>query len=243
MPEDLCPDDPDKTEPGDCGCGFSEFDSDEDGVKDCNDNAPYSPNADQADGDNDGSGDAGEKGPDNNNDQYDGNKDFTADLLQKNVASLFAQYANDYVTLSTGAECTLSNVVNIPEDEFDNLPAGINFPFGLFEFGVLDCLSNLGPGSAVTVTLHLPEGIKLPVDTYYKFGPTPDNPEYHWYEFLYDGETGVEFLEDSVVIYLVDGARGDDDLMVNGIILDLGGPASKDDGGSSGCFIKTLFAD
>jgi hypothetical protein len=33
--EDLCPEDPAKTEPGDCGCGVADDDSDGDGVADC----------------------------------------------------------------------------------------------------------------------------------------------------------------------------------------------------------------
>ncbi len=34
---DLCPNDPYKTEPGDCGCGVSDTDTDGDGIPDCND--------------------------------------------------------------------------------------------------------------------------------------------------------------------------------------------------------------
>ncbi len=38
--QDGCPDDADKTEPGQCGCGESDADSDQDGVADCNDECP-----------------------------------------------------------------------------------------------------------------------------------------------------------------------------------------------------------
>jgi len=41
-PVDLCPDDPDKTEPGICGCGVADLDSDGDGVPDCVDQCPDS---------------------------------------------------------------------------------------------------------------------------------------------------------------------------------------------------------
>jgi len=40
---DLCPMDPDKTEPGICGCGVSDVDSDGDGVADCIDGCPNDP--------------------------------------------------------------------------------------------------------------------------------------------------------------------------------------------------------
>jgi subtilisin family serine protease len=41
---DGCPDDPNKTEPGSCGCGIPETDSDGDGTLDCNDGCPNDPN-------------------------------------------------------------------------------------------------------------------------------------------------------------------------------------------------------
>lgn len=42
---DLCPDDPDKDDPGICGCGVPDFDSDGDGVADCLDECPDDPGA------------------------------------------------------------------------------------------------------------------------------------------------------------------------------------------------------
>jgi hypothetical protein len=38
---DACPDDPDKTEPGECGCGEPDSDSDGDGALDCEDGCPF----------------------------------------------------------------------------------------------------------------------------------------------------------------------------------------------------------
>ena len=40
---DGCPDDPDKTDPGICGCGVADTDSDGDGTADCNDGCPDDP--------------------------------------------------------------------------------------------------------------------------------------------------------------------------------------------------------
>jgi hypothetical protein len=42
-PVDGCPYDPDKTDPGICGCGVSDADSDTDGTPDCNDGCPNDP--------------------------------------------------------------------------------------------------------------------------------------------------------------------------------------------------------
>ncbi len=56
--EDGCPLDPDKSDPGLCGCGVSDaLDSDGDGVPDCADNCLLVPNADQVDCDGNGVGD------------------------------------------------------------------------------------------------------------------------------------------------------------------------------------------
>jgi len=42
-PDDACPDDPDKFEPGICGCGIPDMDADNDGTADCNDACPDDP--------------------------------------------------------------------------------------------------------------------------------------------------------------------------------------------------------
>jgi hypothetical protein len=44
---DLCPHDPNKTQPGQCGCGVADTDSDNDGTADCNDLCPNDPNKTQ----------------------------------------------------------------------------------------------------------------------------------------------------------------------------------------------------
>lgn len=81
---DGCPDDSTKWQPGSCGCGTPDVDSDgngltdclekskncqdpnldtdQDGVSDCDDNCPFTANADQADDDNDGLGNACPRG-------------------------------------------------------------------------------------------------------------------------------------------------------------------------------------
>lgn len=54
---DLCPLDPNKTAPGDCGCGVPDTSADGDTISDCIDNCPAAANQDQADADADGLGD------------------------------------------------------------------------------------------------------------------------------------------------------------------------------------------
>jgi hypothetical protein len=56
LSSDACPSDPNKTQPGQCGCGELETDTDGDGIADCIDNCPNDANPGQEDGDNDGFG-------------------------------------------------------------------------------------------------------------------------------------------------------------------------------------------
>ncbi len=55
---DFCPGDPDKINPGTCGCSVTDTDTDGDNTPDCNDNCPSLSNANQIDSDGDGWGDA-----------------------------------------------------------------------------------------------------------------------------------------------------------------------------------------
>ncbi|MEO0934839.1 MAG: DUF4114 domain-containing protein, partial [Cyanobacteria bacterium J06641_2] len=68
-------------------------------------------------------------------------------------------------------------------------------------------------------------------NTFWKYGKTPDRNEDHWYEFLYNGETGAQFFDtnddgkaDQIALHFVDGKRGDADLIANGVVVDPGAP-------------------
>lgn len=100
----------------------------------------------------------------------------------------------------------------------------VDYPLDFFTFEI----SNINEGESVQVNFILPEGSQE-VDSYFKFGPTPDNPEPHCYEFTFDGTTGAQFLGNGeILITFVDGLRGDSDLTVNGVITDPGGPAVRE---------------
>jgi hypothetical protein len=74
---DLCPNDPNKIQPGICGCGVPDIDSDADEIPDCTDVCPDDPNPDQGDTDVDGVGDVCDLCTDTDNDSY-GNPGFPA---------------------------------------------------------------------------------------------------------------------------------------------------------------------
>ncbi|MDH5648106.1 MAG: peptidylprolyl isomerase [Gammaproteobacteria bacterium] len=101
------------------------------------------------------------------------------------------------------------------------------------------------PEGKVVVELIFPEGVKL--DSYYLYGRTADNMEYHWYEFSFDGTTGAIITGNIVKLHLVDGGRGDSDLTVNGNIDIAGGAVQMapldnegivDASSSSGCALS-----
>jgi hypothetical protein len=175
--------------------------------------------------DTDGVTDATEMGPGGNNASYDGNGDGIADYQQSSVASLPANAGGAYVTLSVPSGQTLVNVRSVDNPSPGNSPAGISFPYGFFEFAV----SGMGTGGSTTVTLYLPSNTAL--NTYHKYGPTPDDHTSHWYQFMYDGTTGAEIFHEAdrtrIVLHFRDGQRGDDDLSANGLIIDQGGPGQQ----------------
>jgi hypothetical protein len=112
-------------------------------------------------------------------------------------------------------------------------PGSLQFPFGFISFTVVGQYPGaLLPRAAMDVTITLPAGTTA--TNYYRYGPTPGNSTPHWYNFLYQQQTEGEDAgttgavidpNGTIVLHLVDGGRGDDDLSGNGIIFDLGGPA------------------
>ncbi len=115
------------------------------------------------------------------------------------------------------------------EGRLDTSPVGINileridFRLGPESNGVSTTHMSPTGGDSFQVTVELPPGVNP--TSYFNFGPTPEDPNTHWYEFLFDGATGAEILEEQIILHFVDGERGDHDLMVNGEITTLGGPS------------------
>ncbi len=93
-------------------------------------------------------------------------------------------------------------------------PAGLTFPYGLFDFVAY----NGTPGSTFTFTVTYPGPLPAGVQ-YWKYGPTPDNHSPHWYVL-----PDVVFTDNTATISIVDGQIGDDDLIANSMIVDQGGP-------------------
>lgn len=193
-------------------------------------NTPQQPETDQ-----DGVPDIIEDSAPNNG---DGNNDGVRDSKQSNVTTLLIEEpqpavepnstpssTKQYVTLAVPAGQQITNVTQsneMPDEAKEEpLPVDVETPLGHIAFDI----ANVAPSKAVSVTLWMADADRF--DSYYKFGPTPDNPTPHWYEFLYDGATGAEMLSDRIILHFVDGQRGDHDLRANGVIEDPGAPVQK----------------
>jgi predicted phosphodiesterase len=181
-----------------------------------------------ADYDNDGASDNEEQGPEGTDFDYDGNLDNIPDRIQENVVSMHTYDSEEYVTLAFPDTTSIINCRPKPSPSTVNSPPGVEFPYGFFEF----TLNGVGSGGNISVFLYLPVGEE--VDTYYKYGPTPNDPSGHWYEFLNDGSTGAEIDENLITLHFIDGDRGDDDLVNDGTIVDVGGPSIIAASGSGG---------
>jgi len=203
------------------------------------------------DDDSDSVPNAEEQGPNGTDLTFDGNQDNIIDAKQHNVASLHNYKYNKYITLSCPVVSRLKKCKATDVSRLDDIPTDLVVPIGFFKFNV----ENIPTDGVSTVTIVLPEGTQY--DTYYKYGPTPDDPQPHWYEFMYDQatNTGAIINDNIVTLYFVDGERGDDDLEVNSIIVDEGGPVNKETAQSlvstpptsnieretTSCFIQSLL--
>jgi hypothetical protein len=187
--------------------------------------------------DGDGVPDTEEMGPEGTDGNYDGNRDGLPDGEQDNVASLHTFDGAHYVTIAGTGKLSDVMAVGLPADA----PSDVSFPYGIFSFAT-DVPT---PGAPAAMQILL-DGIS--VDTYYKFGGEPDDLVPHWYEFLFEDltQTGAEFPAPfEITLHLVDGDRGDDDLTVDGTIIDQGGPGivqvppppPQAPGGGGGCAV------
>ena len=246
---DNCPDDPLKIDAGNCDCGISDIDTDSDGSPDCNDGCDNDLNKIQpgicgcgvaeTDTDIDGIADCIEdEGPNGG----DGNDDLILDSQQKNVTSFKTYDDQSYVTLESDAGTTIASCQAVGNPSPGDSPADADFEYGLFSFTI----SGVAPGAAISVILDFHSGTAP--DTYWKYGFTPTNPSDHWYEFLYDGNTGAEINGNEITLHFVNGERGDDDINpTNTVIIDVGGPGNNNQqelqsgggSGGGGCFIST----
>jgi hypothetical protein len=148
----------------------------------------------------------------------DGNNDGTADRTQADVGSL-PDGGGLYQTLVSVDTLPLADVAMVGNPSSQDAPSGVNFDQGFVSFDVTGT-----PATPVTVTLTL-EPNAAP-GQFFSYGPESGNSADHWYDFAFDGTVGAQITANVVSLTLVDGGRGDADLMVDGTIVVLGGAAT-----------------
>lgn len=187
------------------------------------------------DDDNDGVSDVTESAGPNSG---DANDDGILDSLQNRVASIESYSGLGYVVLEAPAGTLLSDCEALDNPSPGDTPAGVSFPYGFFSFTI----SGITAGGDTTLTMTFPGGATP--KTYYKHGMTPDNQLDHWYEFSYDEQTGVEINGNVIAFHFTDASRGDDTLIPDSKIIDVGGPGfareTSGGGGGGGCYIDIL---
>ncbi|HEY1188087.1 MAG TPA: SdrD B-like domain-containing protein, partial [Gemmata sp.] len=127
------------------------------------------------------------------------------------VASLPLGTGDAYATIDAGTlRLTRVSTFTVPS----SLPAS-TFSDGLFSFAV----EGVTPGGLATITLTLPPGPRS--GGYAKWDPVTNRVT----DFSFDGTTGAVIDGNVITLTLQDGGRGDADGVVNGTILDPGGPS------------------
>ncbi|MHC1766682.1 MAG: choice-of-anchor U domain-containing protein [Verrucomicrobiia bacterium] len=116
----------------------------------------------------------------------------------------------------------MAQITPVPIPDPGSLPPGVSLPFGAFTIAALGAVDS---GGELALELDFPGGV--PLNSWCLYGSRPNAPEFQWYEFVYDGDTGAEIDGSHVVLHLVDGDRGDHDLLPDSNLVTLGGPALR----------------
>jgi len=198
--------------------------------------------------DSDNISDAEENAAPNNG---DGDSDSVPDRFQSNVVSMRSA-SGDYLTLTATSLLSFQDTAIVDNPSPANVPSAAGFDYGILSFNF-----NPVPGTFLSkVGMILPAGQRI--DNFYQYGPTPDNPVPHWYEFMFDQNTGTgaqifdnvtmtapngrAIKHDIVQIWYVDGQRGDADLTVNGNITSTGGVSTDQSTGGSSSSLSGYLA-
>lgn len=97
------------------------------------------------------------------------------------------------------------------------MPEGLNFPLGVVDVAQAGC----GHGARISLRWVYPNALPAKIHDW-KYGPAPDDLSTHAYPMPADT---VQIDGHAVTLTLTDGPLGDDDLSVNGSIVDISGLA------------------
>lgn len=147
----------------------------------------------------------------------DGNLDSVLDRVQSTVASLPNALNAEYITIVSPAGTNITNVAATLPPGFNPIPAaGVTMPVGLISYRV----NGLTPGATINVTIRYANAATVAgVNNYYKYNANTNT----WTEFSGVGVATFDGVQ-TFTLTLTDGGQGDLDGVVNGSILDPGGP-------------------
>jgi len=188
---------------------------------DCGDNSDAFPTdiTESVDTDGDGVGDNSDAFPGDMTETADSDGDGTGD-----VADAFPHDAQGtrQVSVDNSNGWSMSDgqfSTGVLIDEYrTTLPDGVELPQGMVSFA----LAGGTPGANAVMTITYPQALD-PTTAWWKFGPTAENNEAHWYVF-----DGAVISGNTVTLTITDGGAGDDDLTVDGNISDPGGPGNPE---------------
>ena len=142
------------------------------------------------------------------------NNDATRGLVVRNSRPIDSSTGEGTVYFET-EELDIGNLTALNESDIAKPhPNKANLGYGLFRFKIID----MPFGGTVSLNLKFPKNLP-PGTAYWKYGPTLTNTTPHWY-MIPSSVNG-----NKITFQLTDGGLGDDDLLVNGIIKDDGGPS------------------
>jgi hypothetical protein len=87
------------------------------------------------------------------------------------VASLKINDDQGYVTLQSSSGTTIGNCQFVDNPSPTDAPTEVDFKYDFLSFAI----SGVTAGGYATVSVYLPHGANP--NTYFKYGPTPGNPE------------------------------------------------------------------
>ncbi len=141
------------------------------------------------------------------------------------IRALYDAQSGNTIGIRSGSG-TLGSITAIPNS---NIPAGLmptgKMDYGLLAFRIGGLVVNVNNPASVNITFYFPNA--LPVGTkWYRYDPVNGT--------MTDFTGNVVFNGKQAVVTLVDGGAGDLDGIVNGVIIDPGGPVLPASGGGGG---------
>jgi hypothetical protein len=172
----------------------------------------------ETDTDKDGVPDAEEKGPEGNNETFDGNNDGTPDYQQRRVVSFHSWNTHKYITLYVSEPAYFLEAANLDPSRIKSKLEGDEFPFGFLMIRV----GGIRSGGPLIIRALLHE--QVTPSQFYLYHPLEKGESPRLLAFGFNCDIGAEWYEGAMLIHLVDGFSGDRDLEANGEVALLGGP-------------------